>query len=113
MALTPCSACARHVRALDTTCPFCRAPAPARSVASPSVPRLGRAALLAFGTTLAATACGGGAAEPAPTEETSGGEDASRDPTAPTSQPTSQPGADSGPPDDGGGVVALYGAPAP
>ena len=48
--LRPCSACARHVRADVTACPFCEAPL-AIETATPPLPqeRLGRAARMAFG----------------------------------------------------------------
>lgn len=62
-ALTPCPGCRRHVRQSETSCPFCSVELDL-SVADPVLPRtrLGRAALFAFGATLAAsvstTACG-------------------------------------------------------
>jgi hypothetical protein len=58
--LLPCEACNRHVRASDTTCPFCDAPVnAARAAVVPAVPteRLSRAAMFVFGATIAATAC--------------------------------------------------------
>jgi len=63
--LVACVGCARHVRASETVCPFCRTDLPRtlREVASrrPPAVRLGRAALMALGTGAAtiATACGG------------------------------------------------------
>lgn len=48
--LAPCRTCARHVRHVESTCPFCGAP-----FVAPSPPtrvlsaRIGRGALLAFG----------------------------------------------------------------
>lgn len=63
--LVPCPDCARHVRAREACCPFCRATIPAslRDAVAPRPPavRLGRAALLALGTGAAtvAAACGG------------------------------------------------------
>jgi hypothetical protein len=49
--LIACSACARHVRAREAACPFCGSVlAPAAAPRSgPEAPRLGRAALRAFG----------------------------------------------------------------
>jgi hypothetical protein len=63
--LVACVGCARHVRASEAACPFCRADLPrALRDAAPRRPpavRLGRAALMALGTGAAtiATACGG------------------------------------------------------
>ncbi|MFN7696980.1 MAG: hypothetical protein ACK6CU_19950 [Deltaproteobacteria bacterium] len=51
MTLRPCSSCARHIRATENACPFCHAvlePSPTTAT-GPSVGRLGRAALFAFG----------------------------------------------------------------
>jgi|LNFM01.1.fsa_nt_gb hypothetical protein len=61
--LVPCVGCGRHVRTTEEACPFCNAaiPVDAASQAVPSAKaRLGRAALFAFGATIAATAaaCG-------------------------------------------------------
>jgi hypothetical protein len=51
--LRPCEACARHVRADETRCPFCEAEL-GEAPAAPGSPagRLGRAALMAVGVTL-------------------------------------------------------------
>jgi hypothetical protein len=63
--LVPCSGCLRHVRASESSCPFCGVALDHAAVSEPVLPtkRLGRAALFAFGATLAAsitgTACGG------------------------------------------------------
>ena len=63
--LVPCPACQRHVRAAETACPFCEVALDTSNTVAPELPtqRLGRAALFAFGATLAAsltaTACGG------------------------------------------------------
>ena len=48
--LVPCPECARHVRASETSCPFCRASLDASRVSDPLLPteRLGRASLLGF-----------------------------------------------------------------
>jgi hypothetical protein len=62
--LRPCPQCSRHVRADEARCPFCdrEIGVEERAPAAPSA-RLGRAALMAFGTAVvAATAvasCGG------------------------------------------------------
>jgi hypothetical protein len=62
-ALVPCPSCARHVRATELSCPFCATALEADASRVSVVPstRLGRAALFAFGTTLATistAACG-------------------------------------------------------
>jgi len=66
-ALVPCNACHRHVRASETSCPFCRAALVIDPSARPGDPttRLGRAAIFAFRASAAlalstASACGGG-----------------------------------------------------
>ncbi len=111
--LIPCGGCGRHVRANESACPFCgatiEAEAAARAVPSAGA-RLGRAALFAFGATIAvtATACGGG---------TPSGDAAVQDSQV---QPDGQmmalygaPPPDAGPVDDGS-PGARYGAvPAP
>lgn len=60
--LVPCPGCSRHVRASDITCPFCAFGVAARlgDVPSPVLPRrqIPRAALFAFGATVALTGCG-------------------------------------------------------
>ncbi len=55
--LRPCTACLRHVRVSETTCPFCAAelPAPAVSLTATSA-RLGRAAAFVAGAALVASA---------------------------------------------------------
>ena len=66
--LIPCGACGRHVRAAEGACPFCGG---ALSGASASIElpqgRLSRAALVAFGLTVAASGaaagCGGSSSE--------------------------------------------------
>lgn len=66
-ALVPCCACHRHVRASETTCPFCRAARTLDASATTSDPgaRLGRAAIFAFRASAAlalsaVSACSGG-----------------------------------------------------
>jgi hypothetical protein len=86
-----CSACRRHVRCDERSCPFCAAALPALDASEAPSPRsyagLGRAALFAFGASLGAAGCDDG----------------------------STPSQDGGPPvvDDGGpgGFDAAYGAP--
>lgn len=62
--LVPCPHCQRHVRVAESVCPFCHASVDLSAHPEPRLPqsRLGRAALFAFGATvaasLAATACG-------------------------------------------------------
>lgn len=104
--LTPCPACARHVRAADASCPFCGAPLGALPPERP-LPRvrLGRAAIFAFGAALASVGCaehhgaGDAGAADAAVEQDAG--------DAPPDSGTVAPpyGA---PPDDAG-VVPLYG----
>jgi hypothetical protein len=136
--LLPCSGCSRHVRASDRVCPFCgeALPLSLQKVALPTK-RLGRAATMAFGVAIAASACGGGVT-PGSDAGSDGGqpgvdsgsqmEDAGGTPDAGTA-PDEDAGSDAGggivpayggiPPADagndrrdaGGGVVALYGAP--
>ena len=56
--LTPCDGCGRHIRVLETACPFCGVAAVCRSV--PEVralkPGLGRAALFTVGAAMIAAA---------------------------------------------------------
>lgn len=56
--LVPCPGCERHVRVLEASCPFCKTALDLSSTPPPILPsqRLGRAALFAFGVTLAAGA---------------------------------------------------------
>ncbi len=96
--LSPCPACARHVRATEGQCPFCQSPMPEGFSASvrPEAPRrLSRAAALAFGTALALGAC----------SDTVSGTDAGAD--------ASPVDARADVVDDDGGPVALYGDPPP
>lgn len=55
--LVPCAACARHVRASSSECPFCgaaRSPVETPAFEGP-MPRLSRAMAFAFGATILAT----------------------------------------------------------
>ena len=94
--LSPCPSCQRHIRATGAAaCPFCgadtrevrprRLPAAARK-------RMSRTAMMLLGASLTLVGC----------SSTPKGAD-------PTDTPAPQPG----PPDDDGGAVAEYGAPAP
>ncbi len=63
-ALFPCPSCSRHVRAIETACPFCGdalslTDAPARAMPTQ---RLGRAATFAFGAAMATSVVGCGTA---------------------------------------------------
>lgn len=56
--LVPCPGCARHVKALETGCPFCGSRLAELPAERPRpTARLGRAATFAFGAALAATGC--------------------------------------------------------
>ena len=50
-ALAPCTACRRHVRVDETTCPFCRSTLALRAIEPRGIAaqRLGRAAIFTFG----------------------------------------------------------------
>ena len=63
MKLAPCPSCARHVSASSNICPFCGEATPElRPRRGRSVKRLSRAAMVAFGATLAAAGCDSGPA---------------------------------------------------
>ncbi len=110
--LSPCPACARHVRVDSARCPFCAVSLDGSEL--PVVPdapsRLGRAALFAFATTVAAVGCN----RPAQS-----GNDSTI--VQPYGAPPNPPRpADAGmtpvatpPTQDPGLVVAIYGAPMP
>jgi hypothetical protein len=110
--LSPCPQCSRHVRADEARCPFCDRAIEAldRAPAAPST-RLGRAALMAFGTAVvAATAvasCGGaqsGSSTGGPTTQDGGpGE-------PPPPDPREREGNRSRDPDDAN-MAKPYGAP--
>src|SRR5262249_46659282 len=107
MTLIPCPSCRRHVRAGDSSCPFCTSALPADH-ASRAVPsattRLGRSALFAFAVSV--SACGG-STEGEPTTTDTG--------TSKTDTGTSKTDTGSASDtsvDDTGGPVAAYGAPA-
>lgn len=95
MKLLPCPSCGRHVRMKSATCPFCQSALPTEFGAQATnviVPRIGRAALFAFGATVATNlaACG----------DTNNGVDAAT-------------GNDTGPRTEDASAMSLYGAPAP
>jgi hypothetical protein len=108
-AMHPCLSCGRHVRASETSCPFCasafRAP---NVVAAPAVgPRfVSRGALLVAGA-LAIGGCESTAAAyggPPVSDPSSGASATATDAAAtPATQDASEPTA----------VVAIYGAPSP
>jgi hypothetical protein len=106
--LSPCPACARHVRIDEPTCPFCRAALPAAFAAPAAVRaagRLNRAALAALrmgAIGVTAAACGG----------TVGGTSADSGSDARNSQPgTVVDGSDGNDDDAPSGIDAAYGAP--
>lgn len=77
--LSPCPHCRRHVRVLERVCPFCLGAIDLSRVPAPVLPtrRLGRAALFAFGATIAAglatSACGNVASDTGSGESNTGG----------------------------------------
>jgi hypothetical protein len=117
--LSPCLACARHVKVGACSCPFCGAKV--ACVAPPSVAggeRMSRAALFAagaLGTVLGATDCSSSStpfhgASPPPAEA---GSDAAESDAPSTPPDASGPPSDAAAPSDAReespGVVALYG----
>lgn len=131
--LRPCASCGRHVREHEPRCPFCASEIATgvTSAARAVVPRLGRAALFAFGaaaTTVAVASAEGctntttppDAAEVAdtggPAPLYGGPADAATDAPAPTDDTGNVGPAYGAPPDDAGtdaGLVAMYGGPPP
>lgn len=88
--LVPCGGCGRHVRVNESACPFCGQSIndEAKGKVIPGAnQRMGRSAMFVFATTLALGAC-------SPAQQPAG--DASPDSAA-----------------DAGGIIAMYGAPAP
>lgn len=123
--LSPCPSCSRHVRAQDAACPFCQAildvegRASTRPASQARVGRLGRAAMVAVGATLASASLGAcGSDEPSQEDRTIVTSDETQSGTG-GEEPVdtgSGVGAPVAPPedDDGGAVHAMYGAaPAP
>lgn len=133
--LVPCPSCARHVRATEHACPFCRS-ALSSDLAAKAVPgttqRLSRAAAFTFAASLAATGC---SSDPAPAVDaavtdrgtatdtgTAADTGASSDVGFPADDgtflamygaPPRDSGVDAGGPDDNGSIMPLYGLPAP
>ena len=119
--LVPCPWCARHVRADETSCPFCKSTL-SDGLTSAVVPaassRLSRAAAFAFTASIAVTGCasgttGGGIDSGANAPDTGGlqppyGHPPHEDADAPPSIDAGAP--DTSTPDDGG-LQAAYGAP--
>jgi len=94
--LRPCVHCARHVRSDESECPFCQG-ALAIETEPPPMPRgrIGRAAIMAFGTavaTAAVVACGDSNPKPNDPSKTSSGSSVGNTPTdsaTATATPTS------------------------
>jgi len=116
--MRPCPACGRHVKTAEGQCPFCNAALPEgfAEFAYPTInKRLGRAAIAAFGASLALAGCG------ASTQPTDGGSDGAvqQDSGSPSdsamqsdvmSMPDVPVAAYGLPPQDGG-VAPPYGIP--
>lgn len=112
--LVPCTSCSRHVRAAESTCPFCGHDLPAnlasRAVPSPSpTRRLDRLATFTFAVGLTVAACGG---------VTGGDGDDRQDQTESEDElrkkkkdAGTNARADGGCVEDTGGFAALYGMP--
>ena len=118
--LQPCPSCARHVRATETTCPFCAtAIALSPSAAPMMTERLGRAALFAFGAAMATNvaACSMSTTPPAdagPTNDAQPAVDAGTDAVAPNPDSGFFPPYGTPPPEDAGhdgGLAGAYGGP--
>jgi len=108
MSLRPCRQCARHVRDVETSCPFCAAAlAPAPVTAPRRVGRIGRAAIVAFGAMSAAGAAG--CSETNTVMDAAGGDPAD---TGRASDDAARPPLDAPAPDpDSGNIAPPYGAP--
>jgi hypothetical protein len=126
--LVPCPTCHRHVVHDEAACPFCAAPLPVCACEPPrALPRgrLGRAALLAAGASATLIgACSGGAPAPPyglPPIRDAGAMSDTADGPADGGGTGGRGGAGgasdgaggTGTRPDAGGVVPLYGAPAP
>lgn len=122
--LLPCPGCTRHVRALESVCPFCGEALPlSLRQRTPRLParRLGRSATFAFGAALAASACseahGGGDGQDASVTVDGGSSSGEADAGAGEAdagageQDAAPAPIDAGP--DSGGVAPAYGTPAP
>ncbi len=122
--LSPCDSCDRHVRCGDDTCPFCGASITARRPVEQPPGRLGRAALFAFGTAVAATVTLSGCNCGTSHTPSDGGSPDDAEVTSDAGTDAGQPdasgfdaGFDAGPiappygtpPEDAGGTGLLYG----
>jgi hypothetical protein len=107
----PCPSCARHVRVDAAACPFCAthlADTTFDPVPDQGGRRLGRAALFAFATTVAAAGC------PSPQRPDTGTNNNIVQPYgAPPTPPRPNDAGTVAAPPDPGLVVAIYGAPMP
>ena len=123
--LVPCPSCARHVRATERACPFCRS-ALSASLGAKVIPgatqRLSRAAAFTFATTLAATGCltlksdgvDASTADLGSPADTGATTDRGTDTGATTdtgTTPDTGVRPDAGVPNDDGGFLAMYGGP--
>src|SRR5690242_9142883 len=122
MNLVPCPSCTRHVKTIESTCPFCKSALPdslSDAVIPGATQRLSRAAAFAFTASIAVSGCSAGnvvvptdsgAQKDGNVADDGGGQ-------AAYGAPAPLYGAvpvDSGPhPDDDGGAQAAYGAPFP
>lgn len=130
--LVPCAMCARHVRASEAACPFCRSPIAVAPPRAMPTQRLGRAATFAFGAAIATSAIGCGtsttpedagtdayfgtfdAAYGGPPHDGSVAPDTFAAPDAGVSPPYGAPPDDGGPDDtgpDAGNLAGAYGGP--
>ena len=122
--LSPCPACARHVRVNATSCPFCgvafeAAPGAVVPAMNSTAGGVTRAAIFAFATSLAAScASSQSTTENTVPRATSGTSAEQNDNTGNATSPTTgAPLTPAVPPtttdtSDGGTMMALYGAPA-
>jgi hypothetical protein len=76
MSLRLCPSCSRHVR--EDACPFCGSEVPA-TVATTTIPRVARIALLGIGAAAVATACSGNAPAYGGPPDTGAGDSSSQD----------------------------------
>lgn len=127
-ALIPCASCARHVRVGASieagACPFCGAALPAAVARKQPSVRLGRAALMAFGSAALLPGCYLQHELEPSTGRDAGSvvvSDAARPDARPVEVDSGEPVAppygapfleDAGPEDDAGAVINAYGAPA-
>lgn len=97
--LTPCDGCHRHVRSSEARCPFCGAAvSSAMRGRVPRIPqgRLGRAAMMAIGATVATTGCGGASESDSSREQGSGQEPSAGEPS-PSESGSTAPGTPANP----------------